>query len=194
MARYALLLRGINVGGKTQVPMADLRAELEKLGFSGVRTHLNSGNALLTSDLGEAALESAIEAALEARFGFRVAALARSREELRSALEGLPFSPEQVENAQAAAGDASSLYLTFLSRPLTSEAQARVKALARPGETAVPSDRVMYLLLEHSIRACKLFSGMEKLDPRATTRNWNTVEKLLTLMDECAGKELSANA
>jgi uncharacterized protein (DUF1697 family) len=184
MARYAALLRGINVGGKTKVPMADLRAELEKLGFSGVRTHLNSGNALFTSDLMEAVLEPAIEVALEARFGFHIPVLVRSREELRSALEGLPFSSEQVENAQAAAGDAASLYLVFLSRPLPLEAEERVKALTRPGETIVPSGRVMYLLLEHSIRECKLFSGMDKLDPRATTRNWNTAEALLTLMDE----------
>jgi uncharacterized protein (DUF1697 family) len=184
MARYVLLLRGINVGGKTKVPMAGLRAELEKLGFSKVRTHLNSGNALFESDLVEAILEPSIEVALESCFGFHIPVLVRGVEELLEAVEGLPFSSEQVEAAQAAAGDAASLYLTFLSQPLTPEAAARFQAQVRPGETAVPSGRVIYLMLEHSIRECKLFSGMDKLDPRATTRNWNTAEKLSALLEE----------
>ncbi|QFR96271.1 DUF1697 domain-containing protein [Streptomyces tsukubensis] len=47
---YAALLRGINVGGKNTVPMAELRALFGELGFDGVRTHLNSGNAVFTAE------------------------------------------------------------------------------------------------------------------------------------------------
>ena len=182
MARYAALLRGINVGGKTAVPMSELRLELEKLGLSGVKTILNSGNAVFESDLEEAALESRIEKALEARFGFHIAALVRSGAELREAVDGLPFSSEQVEYAQAQAGDTASLYVVFLAAPLPKEAAVRMEALKKPGETVVASGRRIYLLLEHSIRECKLFAGMEKVDPRATTRNWNTLTKLDALL------------
>lgn len=73
--RYAALLRGVNVGGRTAVPMAALKAELERLGLSDVRTHLNSGNALFTSDQPEAALDGMFERALEAQFGFPIPAL-----------------------------------------------------------------------------------------------------------------------
>jgi uncharacterized protein (DUF1697 family) len=183
MARYAALLRGINVGGKNTVPMADLRSELEKLGLSGVKTHLNSGNAVFESGLDGAALEGVIEKALEARFGFRIPALVRGAEELREAIDGLPFSSEQIEYAQAQAGDTASLYVVFLSAPLPPEAAARMEALKKPGEAVVTSGRLLYLLLEHSVRECKLFAGMDKVDPRATTRNWNTAVKLHTLTD-----------
>ena len=182
MERYALLLRGINVGGKTAVPMAEIRRELEALGLHAVKTLLNSGNAVFQSDLPEAALEPMIEKALEARFGFPIPALVRGGAELREAIDGLPFSAEQIEHAHAQAGDAASLYLAFLSAPLTPEAAARMRALLRSGETAAASGRQLYLLLEHSIRECRLFAGMEKVDARATTRNWNTASKLSALL------------
>ena len=57
-----------------------------------------------------------------------------------------------------------------------------MEALKKPGEKVVASGRLLYLLLEHSIRECKLFAGMDKVDPRATTRNWNTAVKLDTLL------------
>jgi len=184
MARFVALLRGINVGGKTTVPMADLREELSKLGFEKVKTYLNSGNALFETDLAEAALEPMIEGALQARFGLKIPALVRGAGELRTAVEELPFSSEQIEYAQEAAGDAASLYVTFLSAPPSPEAKARLEALVRPGEKAVVSGRILYLLLEHSIRECKLFSGMDKLDARATSRNWNTITKLDAMLSE----------
>ena len=182
MTRYALFLRGINVGPKTVVPMAELRLELEKLGLSGVKTLLNSGNAVFESDLDAPALERMIEAALVARFGFPIPSLVRGAQELREAIDGLPFSSEQIEYAQAQAGEVDSLYVVFLSAPLTLEASARMEALIKPGEKVLASGRRLYLLLEHSIRECKLFAGMDKVDPRATTRNWNTAVKLDTLL------------
>lgn len=55
MPKYAALLRGINVGGHQKVAMADLRELLSGLGYSGVRTHLQSGNAIFTSRSGNPA-------------------------------------------------------------------------------------------------------------------------------------------
>jgi uncharacterized protein (DUF1697 family) len=67
--RYVALLRGINVGGRTLVKMADLKNCLENLGFDGVSTYLASGNVLFESDEGDATrLATAIEAAIEQRF------------------------------------------------------------------------------------------------------------------------------
>ena len=182
MARYAALLRGINVGGKNAVPMAFLRSELERMALSKVRTHLNSGNAVFESDLDGAALESRIEEALEARFGFHIPVLVRGEAELREAVDGLPFSSEQIEYAQAQAGETASLYVVFLSAPLTLDTAAWMEAQKKSGETVIASGRILYLLLEHSIRACKLLTGMEKVDARATTRNWNTLVKLDALL------------
>jgi uncharacterized protein (DUF1697 family) len=68
MRSYVVLLRGINVGGKNKVPMAELRACLEELECTDVRTLIASGNVVLRSSLGAAKLQDAIEAELPKRF------------------------------------------------------------------------------------------------------------------------------
>ena len=68
MSRYVVLLRGINVGGKNKLPMADLRASLLDAGFADVVTYIQSGNVLLTSRLGAKAVGETIEAMLTRRF------------------------------------------------------------------------------------------------------------------------------
>lgn len=181
--RYAALLRGVNVGGRTAVPMAALKAELERLGLTEVRTHLNSGNALFASDLSEAALEGMIERALEARFVLPIPALVRSGAELREVIENLPFSAEEIARAKTAAGGAASLYAAFLSMPPDADAIERLAALKKPGEAIALAGRILYLLLDHSIRECRMFSAFDRLDSRATVRNWNTVLKLAALIE-----------
>ena len=68
MTAYLVLLRGINVGGRNKVPMAELRTVLEDLGFSNVATYIASGNVLLDSDLSAAKVAAKIEKALPKAF------------------------------------------------------------------------------------------------------------------------------
>jgi uncharacterized protein (DUF1697 family) len=90
---YVVLLRGINVGGRNKVPMAQLRSVLEDLGFSNVSTYIASGNVLLDSDLSAAKVASTIEDALPKAFKLhselvRIAVL--SRTELEAIVKGRP--------------------------------------------------------------------------------------------------------
>jgi uncharacterized protein (DUF1697 family) len=109
MARYIALLRGINVGGNKKVPMAQLRALVEGLGFTDVETLLQSGNVVFTSKAKKkpALLEKQLEQAIEAEFGFDVSVLVRTRDELAAAIEANP-----LEGAEAAP---SKFLVTFLS-------------------------------------------------------------------------------
>ncbi|HXI80857.1 MAG TPA: DUF1697 domain-containing protein, partial [Verrucomicrobiae bacterium] len=92
MTTYIALLRGINLGPRNKIAMAELRELLEGLGFDDVRTHILSGNAIFTSTRRSAArLEAEIERAIERRFGFDVAVLVRTREELAAVVEANPF-------------------------------------------------------------------------------------------------------
>lgn len=68
MKPYVILIRGINVGGKNRVPMAELRKCLEALGFGDVRTYIASGNVILTSDKNPAHIKSQIEQMLPKQF------------------------------------------------------------------------------------------------------------------------------
>ena len=76
--RYAALLRGINVGGHNKVPMAELRALLTELGYIDLATHLQSGNAIFSSQAPAAALELDIAEAVAARFGVSCAVMVRA--------------------------------------------------------------------------------------------------------------------
>ena len=93
MTSYLVLLRGINVGGRNKVSMAELRAALEGLGFENVETYIASGNVLLDSRLGAAKVAESIEAALPKTFKLdaeliRVAVL--SADELEAVIERRP--------------------------------------------------------------------------------------------------------
>ena len=93
MTSYLVLLRGINVGGKNKVPMAELRAALERLGFSNVSTYIASGNVFVDSDLTPGQVAETIEAALPKAFKLdaeliRVAVL--SADELDAIVKGRP--------------------------------------------------------------------------------------------------------
>ena len=92
MTRYALLLRGINVGASTKVSMPRLRELAEGLGWTDVSTYINSGN--LFADCGcasRAQVEKALEAALEEDLGRRVAVVARTRAQLQRVVDRNPF-------------------------------------------------------------------------------------------------------
>ncbi len=81
------------------------------------------------------------------------------------------------------AGDAAYLYAAFLSAPPGADAVEGFGALKRPGEAFAVEGRMLYLLLDHSIRECRMFTALDRLDGRATVRNWNTVVKLSALME-----------
>ena len=89
--RWVLLLRAVNVGGRNTVPMVELRALLEGLGHTEVRTVLNSGNAVFTSSQRSAkGLAAAVETGLRDRLGVDVRACVRTPAQLQVALDGLP--------------------------------------------------------------------------------------------------------
>nr|WP_120491120.1 DUF1697 domain-containing protein [Corynebacterium lactis] len=87
--RHLLLLRGINVGGKNKVPMADLRAALEAQRLREVSTYINSGNAIFETDEGDAHVHTAVDAAL-ATFPFPIRRVILTREEVEADAAALP--------------------------------------------------------------------------------------------------------
>jgi uncharacterized protein (DUF1697 family) len=88
---YAALLRGINVGGKNKVDMAELRAVFEDAGMRSVRTYINSGNVVFASRArNRARLAGRLEQAIAARFGFDVKVLVRDLDSMRAVVGALP--------------------------------------------------------------------------------------------------------
>lgn len=178
MPGYALLLRGINVGGRNVVAMADLRALLSGLGLDDVRTHLNSGNAVFTSPSAEpAALARRIEAAMAAELGKAVPCLILTAAEIRTVVEQNPLTK--------VATNGSRMMAHLLFEPLDQALLAEHDPVAlSPTEIAI-GDRVIYQWCPDGLlNAPGVGAFAEKLlKAKVTTRNWNTVTKLDTLLN-----------
>ncbi|MEV7508395.1 MULTISPECIES: DUF1697 domain-containing protein [unclassified Streptomyces] len=176
--RYAALLRGINVGGHKKVPMAELRSLLAGLGHGDVQTYLQSGNAVFSSaNQDPAALARELEAAIEAHFGFRVACLVVDGAYLSAVADACPFPAAELEGRQ--------LHATFLSEQPGPERFAALDAEAFLPEEYRVGDRVVYLYAPDGLGRSKLAEALARpavvKGVEATTRNWNTVAKLVEL-------------
>ncbi|MET7853388.1 DUF1697 domain-containing protein [Streptomyces avermitilis] len=175
MTTYAALLRGINVGGNKKVPMAQLRTLLQELGYGGVATYLQSGNAVFTSDHGdERSLAAEVGQAIEKHFGFTVDVLVRDHAYLKAVREACPFPAAELE--------AKQLHVTYFSGPVDAERFASLDQPAFLPEEFRLGDRALYLYAPDGLGRSKLGEALAR--PRllkglvATSRNWNTVVKL----------------
>ncbi|MFJ6571092.1 DUF1697 domain-containing protein [Streptomyces sp. NPDC091292] len=177
MTTYAALLRGINVGGR-RLPMADLRGLLEGLGYGDVRTYLQSGNAVFTSaGRDEQGIADDLADALAEHCGFRVDVLVRGHAYLRAVADACPFPAAELEGRQ--------LHVTYLSEPLDADRFAHLDQDAYLPEAFRLGDRALYLYTPDGLGRSKLAEALAKPGPYrgaiATSRNWNTVVKLVEM-------------
>ena len=175
---YAALLRGINVGGSRKVPMADLRTLMEGLGHDGVRSYLQSGQVVFTASHGdEESLAAELAGAIEKRFGFAVDVIVRDHAYLKAVAENCPFPAAELEGKQ--------LHVTYFSAPVDEDRYAEIDRAAYLPEEFRLGDRALYLYVPDGLGRSKLAEHLSK--PRlnkgviATSRNWNTVVKLVEM-------------
>jgi len=177
MARYAVFLRGINVGGNKKIGMADLRSLLADLGYSDVATLLQSGNAVVTSaERSPAKVARTIEAGIADRFGMIVACFVRTPTELQAVLDLDPF---------AGIADNPSRYLVlFLDEKPPADLGERLDPAAYAPEEFRLGEREVYLWLPNGQADAKLSEFLlgKKSGLHATGRNWNTITKVAALL------------
>ncbi len=176
MQTYIALLRGINVGGHHKVPMAALKKELARLGFEKIQTLLNSGNVIFeTPATDEKELETKLAQHLEEVFGFPIPTLVRKAEDLQRLIMQDPFAGVELT-------DSTRLYVTFLREkpaqdlilPWTSEDGA-FKILGIENHMI---SSVVDISIAKTPQAMGALESMFGKD--ITTRNWNTVNKIVT--------------
>ena len=182
MTRYVALLRGINVGGRNKVAMADLRQSFEDAGYGAVRTYIQSGNVLFDSVAARRSLEGDVERMLEKRFGIPLVVVLRSHDELRRVVHDAPHG----------FGAAPGRYhsdVVFLRAPLTAKQAMRVVALREGVDQAWPGKGVVYFA---RLSAALTKSRMSKIVgtpeyQQMTIRSWTTVTKLLAILEAGGG-------
>ena len=175
MGRYVAMLRGVNVGGK-QIKMPALAALFSDLGYTDVVTYIQSGNVVFTSpSRGGDTLARAIEARIARDLGMDVRVLLRSRAELERVQRGNPLL--------RAGADPTKLHVTFLATKPAAALVGAVKELDFGADTFAVAGREVYVHCPNGYGRTKINNTFfeKKLDVAATTRNWNTVNKLLEL-------------
>lgn len=173
LTAFVALLRGINVGGHHKVPMPELKGLLEKNGYSHVRTLLNSGNVLFEEeDQEEAQLEKEISLLLENHFGFPIPVLIRRRSDIAKVIEDNPFAHIPMHKG-------IRRYVTFIRGPVEVE-HASIEG-GDSFQILQKKDRMVFSVLDVSkTQSTDLMKALDKTYTKdITTRNWNTLLKLI---------------
>lgn len=171
MTRYAAFLRGVNVGG-VNLKMAEVAAALTDAGFADVRTILASGNVLLESSAGAAAVRGKAEAVLRARFGYDAWVLVYDIDTVRAVVDAYPFERE-VEGYQS--------YVTFVADEAVLDELAGLKG-AGADEKIGRGDGVVYWQVAKGATLDSTIGktmGKPRYKSSTTTRNLRTLAKVL---------------
>ena len=175
MAAHICFLRGVNVGGKGKVPMAELRTVLEHLGFENVKTVLQSGNVVFTAK-GKPQAKT-IEAAIEKAFKYRSDVHLLTPAELRTIVKGNPYK-------EAAEKDPGHMVVFVLQGKPLPTAKAKLETVATDAEKFTIKPGVVYAHFGDGMGRSKLAATMDRaLGVRGTARNWNTINKVLELAE-----------
>jgi uncharacterized protein (DUF1697 family) len=175
--RYVALLRGINVGGKSIIRMADLKESVDALGYDQVSTFIASGNVLFeTSERDAAKLESTIEQALQQRFDLPIAVVVHTRAEFKRVVQAIP--------ADWIGNDSLRVYVAFLRRTRDGRTLARE---LKPREGIDELVATKSALIWATRRDGLTRSGLQKITAipayrEMTLRNLNTTLKLQELL------------
>jgi len=169
MGSFVALLRAVNVGGTGKLPMSDLKAMCEELGFGGVRTYIASGNVVFISRKSEAAVKSALEKRLATYAGKPVGVLVRSAAEMAHVAADNPF-PKAAPNRTMA---------VFLDRAPPADTLANVRG--QKDEQIKLGRREIYVHYGEGMAKSKLVIPAARL---GTARNMNTVATLAKMAAE----------
>lgn len=178
MKKYVALLRGINVGGKNLIKMTDLKSCFEALGLEDVKTYIQSGNIIFSSDESDAArLTDRIEATLSKTFNYKSRLVLRSLQQMKSI----------VARAPRGFGKQPARYrydVIFLKAPLTAAKAMKSVTMKEGVDQAYAGSGVLYFSRLNSKASQSHLARIigQPIYQDMTIRNWNTTTKLLDLM------------
>ena len=174
MQIYIALLRGINVSGHKKTPIAELRELLSKSGFQNVQTYIQSGNVIFKSkEININLLEVNLQKAILSYFGFEVPVIIKTPNELRQVFDTCPFSEAKKENS----------YFTLLYTTPDPILIDEVSKINYPNEEFIITNNCFYFYCSTGYGNAKYNNNFfeRKLKTTATTRNYKTMVKLLSL-------------
>ena len=163
MAAFVALLRAVNVGGTGKLPMTELKAMCEELGFGAVRTYIASGNVVFTSRKSESAIKAALEKRLHTYAGAPIGVLVRTAAEMAKILADNPFA-KMAPNRTVA---------IFLDKAPPADTLAEIRG--QMNEEVKLGRREIYVHYGDGMGTSKLVIPAAKT---GTARNMNTIATL----------------
>jgi uncharacterized protein (DUF1697 family) len=181
MPRYVALFRGINVGKAKRIAMADLRKLLENLGYTEVKTLLNSGNAIFTGGRGAASGHAQrIRTAVAKRLGVDAIVVVKSAAEVAGIMAGNELGK--------LASDPARLLVAVAEQPATLASLEIVAAKAWGTEKVHVGKHAAYVWCADGILESQALTAVMKgLKGGGTTRNWATFGKIHDLLRKTDG-------
>ena len=179
MTVFAALLRAVNVGGTGILKMAELKALCEEIGFGDVQTLLQSGNVVFTAKGTDKVVAKKLADAIQKAHGFRPAIAVRTAAEIADAMKRNPFKAETK-------ADPRFVVVGFPAAPPTAGAAGRIAAVkGAAGERLKLSGRELYVHYPQGQGRSKVTNAVleRALGTPVTVRNWNTVTKLMAMME-----------
>lgn len=178
---FVALLRGINVGGRNKIAMAELREAFESEGYGSVSTYIQSGNVVFEADGDRGRLERDVESLIWRRFELELVVVARSLDDLRRIVGEAP-------DGFGSAPDVHHYDVMFLKAPLTAARAIEVLQTREGVDEAWPGEEVVYFSRLSARRAQSRMSRVTGTDEYAlmTIRNWNTTTRLFSLLEPMA--------
>jgi uncharacterized protein (DUF1697 family) len=175
--RYVAFLRGINVGGHASIHMADLIKTLQQAGFDNVTTYVQSGNVIFDSGTGNTgAIAKKLEDLIETQFNAQVKVILRSKNEIATIVENNPLLNEPTI-------DISKLHVTLLASSPDVAVLRDLQMNKEANELYTIRGKEIFLYCPNGYGRTKLNNTAfeNKLKVIATTRNWRTMQTILTL-------------
>jgi uncharacterized protein (DUF1697 family) len=180
MNRYVALLRGINVGGNNKISMKELATAFVEAGFSEVRTYINSGNVIFSSELDTAAVQLACEDLITRRFVEGIAVAVFTADELTDAFAHAPDWWGTTTDAKHNA--------IFVIAPATAEALCDEVGELKPQyeKAAYHGNCIFWSAPPDTLSRTRWFAATSQkaISQKITVRNYNTMRKLVELVKE----------
>ena len=176
MQTYISMLRGINVSGSKKIKMVELKSLYEKLKFKEVQTFIQSGNVIFKSSKSETTIIKTIYDGLKKEWNYDVTIILKTPTELKNIIAKNPFLKGHDVNVK-------NLYFTFLESTPDKTLLTAIKDFTSNNDEFVIKGKEVYVLCPDGYGTTKLHNNFfeRKLKVGATTRNWNSLNKMYLL-------------
>lgn len=153
--------------------MARLRGLCEEAGCSDVRTYIASGNVVFTSNLAAAQIRMKLEQAIHAEFGFSIAVVVLTAQQMAGVIKGNPFPDAQPD----------ALHVAFATEPIAMPDIERLQKTDFGPEEIAIRDNLIYLHMPKGYGRSRLAAEVSKVKLPTTVRNWRTIGAVTEIAD-----------